>query len=331
MYRSCSTWQYQVASHLVETHRNARRIGFLFGNQFAELDQSSGEPAWQVLKSHEGHEAFARALEQGRALGLYSYRDLRDVVFSLMHKFDLSFADVLFKERLLEGCLASDRFWTSQPNMLCQRYEDIIRDPAKAIKGIAAHLQIALGEEETQAIASDYSFEANLERTQAIRKRFNDLGVDLTRHENALANDHESLLHWNHLRSGSSTGWQSAANQQERAELARICGEWLIARGYEQGRSWVEVSADDAWRQFDCTRNELAQVRRQVIGLEASRAESQGNLAKTVAELEQARIRIEEGEAANTESASLRAEALKRIAQLELQLTEAVHNTANQI
>jgi len=56
------------------------------------------------------------------------------------------------------------------------------------------------------------------------------------------------LLHWNHLRNGQFDNWRYLANRSERAELAEVCGEWLIAMGYELDHSWVEASADDAWR-----------------------------------------------------------------------------------
>jgi hypothetical protein len=329
MYRSCSTWQYQIASHLVEKHLGGRRLGFLFGNAFSELIQTPTEPGWQVLKSHDRHPAFARALAEGQALALYSYRDLRDVAFSLMHKFDLSFSDVLFKERLLEDCLANDRFWTGQLNVLCQRYENIIRDPVEAIEVLADHLRISLSEGESEALAREYSFEANLERTQAIRDSFSDIGIDFTKHENALACDSHSLLHWNHLRIWQFDSWAHLTNQSERADLARVCGEWLIARGYEQDQSWVEVTADEAWRQFDCVRNELGQTRRQVIELEdrcaeltRTRLEAQRHCKQNENEIEQCRQALVETKLQIQEDARQRRELETAKAAATLQLAD---------
>jgi Sulfotransferase domain len=273
MYRSCSTWQYDIASHLVESHYGGRRAGFLFGDVFAQLDQEPPEPKWQVLKSHDGHAAFGRALAEGRALALYSYRDLRDVAFSLMHKFDLSFADLLFKERLLDRCLENDKFWSEQSNVLCQRYEDIIRDPVSAVAALARHLRIPLAEGEAERIAGEHSFEANQERTRALRERLTAQSVDLSKHENVLAADSHTLLHWNHLRKGEEGGWRQEANQQERDELAKICGGWLIARRYESDLSWSQASIDQAWQQFDHARAELANVNRQIIALDVQRVE----------------------------------------------------------
>src|SRR5262249_19694874 len=35
MYRACSTWQYEVAAHLVEHHRRGNRLGYLMPDQYA--------------------------------------------------------------------------------------------------------------------------------------------------------------------------------------------------------------------------------------------------------------------------------------------------------
>src|SRR5438876_9098760 len=94
MRRSCSTWQYDIASDLIERHRQGRRIGYFTGDAFAAREKSAGcESGWQVLKSHDRHTSFAAALTHRRALALYAYRDLRDVTYSLMHKLQSSFED----------------------------------------------------------------------------------------------------------------------------------------------------------------------------------------------------------------------------------------------
>src|SRR5690348_3683124 len=86
MYRSCSTWQYDVVAHLLERHRGGRRLGYLTGDHYAALAAREPGGGWRVLKSHEEHPAFARALAEGRALAVYAFRDVRDVVFSMLHK-----------------------------------------------------------------------------------------------------------------------------------------------------------------------------------------------------------------------------------------------------
>src|SRR6185312_2948705 len=94
MYRACSTWQYEVIAHLLERHRGGRRLGYVMGEEYVAPD-APGQAArpWRVLKSHEEHRRFAEALAEGRARAIYAHRDIRDVVFSLMHKRGVRFEE----------------------------------------------------------------------------------------------------------------------------------------------------------------------------------------------------------------------------------------------
>ena len=75
MYRACSTWQYEVAAHLIEQHLGGERLGYLTGDQYAARLRSDAANAptasgqntrWRVVKSHEGDRSFARALANER-------------------------------------------------------------------------------------------------------------------------------------------------------------------------------------------------------------------------------------------------------------------------
>src|SRR5687767_13718029 len=101
MFRSGSTWQYDVASHLLERHRGAERLGHLT----PEHCTPSADDRWRVLKGHQLHDQYTAARSGRGALALYSYRDLRDVCYSLMHKFRAPFVEVVERRRLLHRCL----------------------------------------------------------------------------------------------------------------------------------------------------------------------------------------------------------------------------------
>src|SRR5689334_9157187 len=115
MYRSCSTWQYEVAAHLVEQHRSGLRLGYLTGEQYeARKREQPGDDGWRVIKSHEGNPRFAQELAAGNARALYAYRDLREVVYSMLHKRGVSFEEFLSRG-MIHQILANDRHWTAQP------------------------------------------------------------------------------------------------------------------------------------------------------------------------------------------------------------------------
>jgi hypothetical protein len=233
MYRACSTWQYEVAADLVERFHGGRRLGFVqsfdYGEQFGRKNIGN----WHVIKAHEGGPAFRSALQSGGAIALYAVRDVRDVVYSMLHKRRQQF-DAFLRQGMIHQILANDFYWIRQPTtrLLTQRYEAIVEDPARAVREIASHLNIAITAEGCAAIAERYSFQANLERVRAAARRMDEAGIDRTDPANAVCYDDHSLLHWNHLRDGRVGSWREAASIRERAILWFIAGRWLIEHGY---------------------------------------------------------------------------------------------------
>jgi hypothetical protein len=271
MYRSGSTWQYEVVSHLIEHHRQGRRLGFVLGERYAPAD------TWHCLKAHEGHEHFATALAAGRARAVYVYRDLRDVAFSLAHVYRTSFEDIVERQRYLHLCLANDAYWRQQPGVLTQRYEQLLSDPAGAVQAIAAHLDIDLTNGAAMAIASQYSLAANRQRAAAWEQSVRGRGIDPGDPVHGLLPEQHSLLHWNHIREGRIGGWRQQATVVQCVKLALICGSWLEEHGYE---------ADDAWALaglsvIDRLGAEVQALRRQHIEQETALQQTQAELRGT--------------------------------------------------
>ena len=238
MFRACSTWQYGVVAALLERHRGGKRIGFVDGERFSsEVGPTLDPSGWYVLKSHDAHEQFAEALAGGRAVAITSHRDLRDVAFSWMHKTGASFDDVLDRS-FLERCLRNDRSWSALPGALIQAYADLIADPARGVAEIAEHLGIGLEPGEARAIADSLSWEANRQRTTELAGRLRAEGVT-PRSDDQERYDPATLLHWNHLRDGGSGTWRDIASDEQLGHLARICGPWLVEKGYEPDNDWA--------------------------------------------------------------------------------------------
>lgn len=261
MYRSGSTWQYEVASHLLEQHHGGQRLGFVAGDAY----DAAGVPGlWRVLKSHDRHPQFTRVLKERCALALYSFRDLRDVAYSLMHKMAGSFETIVKSRQMLQRCLQNDEFWRGQPGTLCQRYENMVADPVEAVEQIADHFEIQLTSADAIALAEEYSLSANRRRTHALTKQLRAAGVDLASPANAERWDDETLLHWNHIRDGGSGGWRTQATPRELAVLSGICGSWLIENDYEADFSWALPGFEYLQEELARTQAALCEARRQL-------------------------------------------------------------------
>jgi hypothetical protein len=246
MYRACSTWQYEVVAHLVEQRLRGERLGYLSARSYAAADdlfsrnperggRGRSRGIWRALKSHEGGRSFARALRSGRALAVYAFRDLRDVVLSLMRKRAVSFQELL-RQGMIHQLLANDAFWRAQPRVLIQRYEDLIVDPVTGVLQIARHLGLALTRGEAVEIADEYSIASNQARIDSLLQRLHDAGIDLANPINRQVCDPTTLLHWNHLGPVGVGSWRHFASARQRVVLARICGDWLERNGYDLDR-----------------------------------------------------------------------------------------------
>lgn len=237
MYRSCSTWQYEVALEVLKFARWEDRpvqvasMGYSTGPEYSKIAKARRYPGLiRVFKGHEGHQSYTKAIFRGKAFGLYAHRDIRDVIFSLMHKRNQSFQEIV-RTGMIHQILVNDKFWRLHPQVLVQRYDDIMARPAGAISEIAEYLHVELPAGEAQRIADTYSKEANLKRTTNLKNQLAGKGVDLADVENSQVYDPSTLLHWNHIRPDSKS-WRQAATAGQRLVMQNMLGEWLVENGY---------------------------------------------------------------------------------------------------
>ena len=279
MYRACSTWQYEVVGHLVENHLKGQRLGYVCGETYETLERlgpgrkaRGGSTPWRVLKSHEGARSFSRALESSRALAVYVFRDLREVIFSLIHKRGTSFRQLL-RQGMIHQLLANDRFWRSQPRVLVQRYEDLVDDPVTGVVQLARHLGLGVARREAAAIAEEYSLASNRTRIETLRRKLLEAGIDLHDPANHQICDSTTLLHWNHLRLGRAGSWQADATPDQRALMRTVCDPWLLANGYKttselesSDRGGPAEGMEDAPNGHDITIGRIAFILRNATG-----------------------------------------------------------------
>ena len=227
LMRSGSTLQYQIAKTLVEDAGLGIGVGSCAPGRFREMLERYDDPNQvYVVKSHRYVPTAHARLRRGEARALYIYRDLRDVVVSMIHKESLTFRQVM-ASGFLEQLLEDDAIWSNQPNTLVSAYETVTADVRGEVERIAAFLGVAVSESEVSRIAEEHS----LARQKRRIERF-DFGTSGVAEGQRNLLDPDTLLHHNHVRSGESGQWTGELTPAQVAEVERVTGAWLLERGY---------------------------------------------------------------------------------------------------
>jgi hypothetical protein len=225
MYRSGSTLQYQIAAAIVETGGHGRRVEWCPPHQFAMIrDREKPYGGIRIFKSHEITDDIRELFTAGNARGLYIYRDLRDVIASLMIKDGSTFKKVL-RSGIIDQAIENHDNWTGLEEVHVSRYEEVMQDLVAEIIAISEFLRIPIGRDEAVKVAAALEIDKQKSRA-AYRKNkvYSVIGNKMF--------DPDTLLHVDHIHDGQPGKWQYTLSTDELLLIDRKYGHWLRAQGY---------------------------------------------------------------------------------------------------
>lgn len=229
MQRSGSTLQFQLTARLVEAAGLGRRVEWVRPGDFPGLrDQIAAEPGWRVFKIHVCTPEMAAEFHRDNAMGVHTFRDLRDVFVSTMRKYHRTF-DQLMTGGFLALCLEQHEQWTSLPRVLATRYEDMIANLPAEVERLAEHLGIAVSADTCRQIADEHSLDQQRARIdESVRTGELREGVVKGMFYNPVTN-----LHTNHIHEGAVGAWAEVLTASQIERLEAEAGPWLLEHGYE--------------------------------------------------------------------------------------------------
>lgn len=252
MPRSGSTWTYQVLTEVLQRrYPDLHGLGFRMPPDPRLLSVSEQH----IVKWHDACPFSYVTAPRDRVRVVYSYRDLRNVVYSLANKL------LIPVERTIDGLpylLQMDAFWESAPPALVMRYEDFWQDSWTWVSRLAAqvgHFPAA----EIDEIHAKYSFHANRERAVATATELSLDGVPLDDLSRSISHEHGKLLHWNHIREGTGYEWLKAPEAELR-RLSMLLTPWLLRNGYEKHADWVDRLLATRAQQGGCDGKEASKT-----------------------------------------------------------------------
>lgn len=223
MRRAGSTLQYQLAKAIVEQSKRGVAIGWQIHQNWPQLRaQYSDNSGYIVLKTHHFIEEYTK--EDCRTL--YIYRDIRDVVVSLMNKYEFPFERAMQE---ISSILDEHYAWMDIPDIYISKYEcDIFNPIWKAIQ-IDQYLSTNLSDIKLKAIGAQHTL-ANQEKYIRYFNWTEDaidaMGVGKT------MRDPETQLHRNHIHSGRVGQWRTKLTYHQVKEIEIVAGNYLREYGY---------------------------------------------------------------------------------------------------
>jgi len=225
MFRSGSTLQYQIASHLVEHHGRGSRVTWHDADDFGAVRATfPDDDRLRVFKAHRLSPAIRAELEHRGGHVITVHRDIRDVVASALRKNGWSLRHVL-KHRLLERWTGRFEAWAALPGALVSRYDRLAgRIDDEAVR-IGRHLGLDVPPALAAQVAAEYDVARQRERTAAVRAGHGGATP-------APKYDGHSLLHHNHIAGGTVGGYRTLLRPAEIRAVERACGPWMQRWGY---------------------------------------------------------------------------------------------------
>lgn len=237
MYRSASTLQFQIVSQLVKEADIGQQIGWIDAQRFLEVRSSyQSDKQLKVVKVHQFTDAIGKEFTQNNALGVYTFRDIRDVYVSMMQQQQKSFDDIWnwHGREFIQTCLDNYKQWTNLPRVLVSQYENIFQNIPQEVKRIARHLNINFDVDKCQNIASLFTLEQQKERIQKFTTQLMQTSLNPHDHRETVDyHDEDSLLHINHINAAKSGVWHEYLSTEEVTKIENKVKSWCNDNKHE--------------------------------------------------------------------------------------------------
>lgn len=228
--RSGSTWVYQVMQEL-NKEKEVTDLGFI-DSDLTSLEEAitSGDEII-LVKMHNHTSSLKDKLDGQNVKLIYSHRDLRGSVLSLMKKTSKPFEKVYLLP-FFKDAVESLSDWQSYGDIHYIDYRDIKLNGSETVRGIASYLEQP--ENQADTIADKFSMKNQKKRINNYRKSPKVMW-QIVLHKlrlRPMPKDEKSLLHFNHIQSGQLEEWREVLNEEQSQLILSTYMEWMTFFSY---------------------------------------------------------------------------------------------------
>lgn len=232
MNRSGSTWSYQVCQELL-LNKNSIDLGFVLPEELENVLQTKPSTQDYILaKMHVYSDYLKTITNQYNLKFVYTHRDLRGCIYSIMKKNGKTLNDVISYPFMIDA-IESLPSWSSFKDVLFVNYIDIINNNPEVIKSMANLLSVRNIQE--NVIVSKFSRDMQLQRLSKFSKTPKGIvgNILTTLRLRPFVKDEESLLHNNHFNSLKSDEWKDGLTVRESDMIKYRFQDWMNFFSYD--------------------------------------------------------------------------------------------------
>ncbi len=280
LFRSGSTLQYQIVKDLVEDFSLGNGIGFLEDKSTIEemtLLKPLEVGQIKVVKNHTHKPEIEAFVQDGSAIVISVYRDIRDVVASFSRKYSQELNPTNIKHTCDEY-LDNYYKWKKLDSVFWFKYEDFVHDIPQFIMDIASILNVKMSIEESIQRSNTYSIGAQLRKIE----QFN--SDDLVYVSDDICYDPVSRLHVNHISEtkGKVGPYRTILSKENVLLIEEIAAHWLITQEYKLDNEEVDFLLP----------HKLHNIQSQLIAVQAELSQAQFDLLSVQSELDRTQAEL---------------------------------------
>lgn len=217
MQRSGSTLLFNIIIEILKEKDND--VDTFFDEEIKYKNLLANERSSIVKKNHTYLTLVANRIKEGKSIGFFTHRDIRDVIVSSIQKGWLNNIDEWISNLRIKYMINNSILYAKTPNMHIFSYEQLMNSKIEVILEVAKILEVPLTEDAIERIENNTSIKRTKKKLQSIPE-----GVKL---------EFADQLHKNHIADGQSGKWRMHLSKEEANRLTDYCSEYLHYFGYQ--------------------------------------------------------------------------------------------------
>ncbi|MAT90655.1 MAG: hypothetical protein CMC35_08170 [Flavobacteriaceae bacterium] len=225
--RSGSTLQYNIMANMVEIAGVGKRLSHFDSKEFPAVKEAeSTYKGFNVFKTHGLTAELAREVNQGNAIVIHCYRDVRDVIMSSINKGWIKEQNDTVQHATKTYLQEHEAWTTLNGKVLSRKYEDFAFSVPSEIEVLASFLEIELSDAQIQDIAEKVD-------RNTLKKVQSDIPEAKRRESSKQVFHSETLLHTNHIFDGSKDQFKKGLRPHSICLIEALAHRFLVNHGYE--------------------------------------------------------------------------------------------------